>query len=101
MSRQLLYRLASSRITNYCNPIRCHSTGYDRETEEYRDFRRNLKTMRGKLLKNHRRKIRMSTMDSGSRTSREARMEIEREQRALEANEIELKRMAAIRYEYK
>jgi len=94
---QLLRTLVSNRWNNYCNPIRCYVSGYARETEEYKDFRRRLRCTRARLLKNHRRSIKMSTVDSGSQGAREARMEIEREQRALEANEIELKRMAAIR----
>ena len=88
-----------SALSPALSQARCYSDGrgHLRATEDYKNFRKHLTSTRAKLLRHHRRRIKMRTEDSGVETFQEASMEKEREQRAIEANEKELERMAEIR----
>ncbi len=78
--------------------VMCYSRGHLRSTKEYKDFRKGLRSLRIELFKEHRHKLDMMNVNYGGQATEEARKEKEREDRALEVNEEELQRMAAIRY---
>lgn len=76
---------------------RCYS-GHHKATGEYKNYRKGLTALRSNLVDAHKDHIRMTVEDVGSETAQAARAEKEREERALQKNEMELKRMAYIRY---
>lgn len=97
LARWLSYRTAS--VVPSVSSWRCYTqpVPHSRSTDDYKKFRKRVTSIRATILEDRAREKKMQSEDTTSQAAQEARMEIEREVKALEENEKELQRMASKR----
>ncbi len=96
----------SSRLVQRCRctclPLlswRCYTQPqHSKTTDDYRSFKKNYTALRVRFMDEFKQEKKMLEEDFNSQAARDARMEAEREAKALAENEKELEQMAKERY---